>query len=62
MKVPKVVPDLPAEARRRVRVLVPDTSVFVLDQPFEVVLDVGEVFAVVHVVALAGDAAAELLP
>jgi len=40
----------------------PDTSVFVLDQPFEVVLDVGEVFAVVHVVALAGDAAAELLP
>ena len=42
--------------------LVPDTSVFVLDQPFEVVLDVGEVFAVVHVVALAGDAAAELLP
>ena len=61
--VPKVVPDLPAEGMsRRVSVLVPDTSVFVLDQPFEVVLDVGEVFAVVHVVALAGDAAAELLP
>jgi len=40
----------------------PDTSVFVLDQAFEVVLDVGEVLAVVHVVTLAGDAAAELLP